>query len=82
MIELDDGTFIAAEMIAVVKPAGDDKCVFFTAGQSALEGFTADVSALDLAAEVAWEKSEKNHKIGEDPAEDETEDEQEGEDEE
>lgn len=53
MIEIEKGTFINPNLIAVIKSVGDGKCALFTAGQSAADGgFLVDYDADELAEEI------------------------------
>lgn len=49
MIELVEGVWIAPEHVTMVKDAGDDKCLIYFVGQSALEGFTLPYAASEVA---------------------------------
>ena len=49
MIELADGIWISPEHVSMIKAAGDDKCVLWTVGQSALDGHVLEYSASEVA---------------------------------
>lgn len=49
MIELAEGVWIAPEHVTMVKDAGDDKCLIYFVGQSALEGHVLPYPASEVA---------------------------------
>jgi hypothetical protein len=68
MIELADGIFISPEHVSMIKSAGEDKCVLYTVGQSALDGHILDYPASQVAEVI-------NDYLGEDDVEEEDEEE-------
>lgn len=59
MIEIEGGTYIASEHVAVIKEVDKDRCVVFIVGQSATDGgFLVDRPALELATDVLEDKRE------------------------
>jgi hypothetical protein len=71
MIELEDGIYIAAEHVAMVKKVDDDKCLIFFVGQSAMEGFALPYAASEVAEAI----DDSFCDDGDDDVEDDTEDE-------
>ena len=71
MIELVEGVWIAPEHVTMVKDAGDDKCLIYFVGQSALEGFTLPYAASEVAEAI----DDSFCDDGDDDVEDDTEDE-------
>jgi hypothetical protein len=52
MIEIQPDFFVQPCHIVAVKKIDNDKCTVYLTGQSALEGFTVERSAVELADEV------------------------------
>ena len=52
MIELEDGIYIAAEHVAMVKKVDDDKCLIFFVGQTSMDGYELPYSAEDVAEAI------------------------------
>ncbi len=51
MIEIIEGLWVAPEHVALIKACGDNSCIMYTVGQSALEGHVLEYPA-DQVAEV------------------------------
>jgi hypothetical protein len=68
MIELADGIFVAPEHVAMIKAAGENQCVLWFLGQSALDGFVLDYPASQVAEVI-------NDYLGEEDVEEEDEEE-------
>ena len=49
MIEIVEGLWIAPEHVTMVKDAGDDKCLIYFVGQSALDGHLLPFPASEVA---------------------------------
>ena len=52
MIEIAEGLWIAPEHVTMVKDAGDDKCLIYFVGQSALDGHVLPYAASEVAEVV------------------------------
>jgi hypothetical protein len=52
MIELADGLWVAPEHVSVIKSAGDNSCVLWTVGQSALDGHVLLYAAGEVAEAI------------------------------
>jgi hypothetical protein len=52
MIELWDGIYIAPEHVTLIKPSGENQCVVWTVGQSALDGHVLDYPSEQIAQVV------------------------------
>jgi hypothetical protein len=55
MIEVQDGLFIEPRHVIAVKAISEKKCLVFFKGNSALDGFTVDKPALEVADRVEEE---------------------------
>lgn len=70
MIEIYDGFFVNPWKVTVVKAAGEDKCVLYVSGQSALDGFVVDRPALEVATDIV-EAMQEDEKTDDDDVEEE-----------
>lgn len=52
MIELADGIWIAPEHVSMIKSAGENQCVLWTVGQSALDGHVLPYAASEVAEAI------------------------------
>lgn len=72
LFELVEGFFVNPKTVAVVKATGEDGCVLFTSGQSAVDGgFTLPSSAERVAEEINDADEEEEDDEGDEEDEDE-----------
>jgi len=71
MIELEDGIYIAAEHVAMVKKVDEDKCLIFFVGQSAMEGFALPYAASEVAEAIEDSFCESGKEVEEEDDQDE-----------
>ena len=51
-IEIDDGYFVKAEAVVVVKRISKNRCALWVRGQSAQDGFVVERNAEELLEEI------------------------------
>ena len=49
MIEIIEGLWVAPEHVALIKSGGDNSCILYTVGQSALDGHVLEYPASEVA---------------------------------
>ena len=51
-VEIDDGYFVNAEAVTVVKAINDKRCSLWVRGQSSMDGFVVERNARELLDEI------------------------------
>lgn len=52
MIEIVEGLWVSPEHVALIKAVGDNLCVLYTIGQSALDGHVLEYPASEVAEAI------------------------------
>ena len=71
MIELAEGVWIAPEHVTMVKEAGEDKCLIYFVGQSALEGFSLPYAASEVVQVIEESFCDDGDDVEDEPDEEE-----------
>jgi len=71
VIELAEGVWIAPEHVTMVKEAGEDKCLIYFVGQSALDGHLLPYPASEVAEVIEDSFCDDGEDVEDEPDEEE-----------